>query len=180
MDHECFFCRQPVVPNDGNVHNTTCCRQSVHEECHKRWCLRYYYCGNCRTSIPALEPMPSTFLNHFQLTEFLLSDKVISFLTVTIVGAGSEVDQDSLMSAIRKHLGNLYMICIERHGQACEGFQSGRIARVTVVTEDRQIFVVNNPIDTGLLRQEKGRTTARHTRLGRRNEAIKALDDEIA
>ena len=164
MDYECFFCRQPVVPNDGNVHNTTCCRESVHDECQKQWCLQYYHCGNCRTPVPALEPMPSMFLDHFRVTEFLLSDKVISSLTVTIVGAGSEVDEDSLMSAIRKHLGNLYMISIERQGQTCKGFRSGRITRVRIVTEDRQIFVVNNPIDTGLLRQEKRRTTAKHAR----------------
>ena len=164
MDQECFFCQQPVVPNDGNVHHTTCCRQSVHDECQKQWCLRYYHCGNCRTSVPALEPMPSMFLDHFRVTEFLLSDKVISSLTVTIVGAGSEVDEDSLMLAIRKHLGNLYMIFIERQGQTCQGFRSGRITRVKIVTEDGQIFVVNNPIDTGLLRQEKRTTIAKHTR----------------
>ena len=165
MDNECFFCRQPVVPNDGNVHNTHCCCQSVHEECQKLWCLRYYHCGNCRTSLPALEPMPGIFLDHFRMTEFLLSDKLISSLTVTIVGAGSEVDEDSLMSAIREDLGYLYIIYIERHGQTRGGFRSGRITRIRIVTEDGQIFVVNNPIDTGLLRQEKTRTAAKHERL---------------
>ena len=121
--------------------------------------------------------MPSTFLDHFRLTEFLLSDKVISFLTVTIVGAGSEVDEDSLMSAIREHLGNLYVIFIERQGQPCEGFRSGRITHVRIVTENGQFFVVDNPIDNGLVRQEKMRTTAKHTRLERRNNTINALDD---
>ena len=106
------------------------------------------------------------FLDHFRMTEFLLSDKLISSLTVTILGAGSEVDEDSLMSAIREDLGYLYIIYIERHGQTRGGFRSGRITRIRIVTEDGQIFVVNNPIDTGLLRKEKTRTAARHERLG--------------
>ena len=152
MEHECFFCRQPVAPNEGNIQSTPCCRQSVHDECQKLWCLRYYHCGYCRTSLPALEPTPSIFLDRFRMAEFLLSDRLISSLTVTIEGAGSEVDDDFLKSAIREVLGNLYTIFIERHGQTYEGFGSGRIARVRIETEDRQFFDVKHPIDTTLLR----------------------------
>lgn len=151
MEHECFFCRQPLVPNEGNIQKTPCCHQRVHFGCQKQWCLEYFHCGYCRTSVPALEPMPGKFRDRFRITEFLLSGESISSLTVTVVGAGSEVDDDSLMSAVREDLGNLYRIFIERDGRTCEGFRSGRISRVKIATEDRHFFVVNNPMDTGSL-----------------------------
>lgn len=148
MDQECFFCVQPLVPGERNILKTSCCHQRVHLECEERWSLEYFHCGYCRKSLPVLEPIPVKFLNRFRMTISLLSGELISSLTFTITDAGSDVDNDSLISTVRKELGHWYSMFIERDGRTPKGFHSGRVSQVKIETKDGQYFIVDNPIDT--------------------------------
>lgn len=148
MDQVCFFCVEPLVPGERNILKTSCCHRRVHLECEERWSLGYFHCGYCRTSLPILEPIPAKFLNRFRMTKSLLSGELISSLTVTITDSGSDVDDDSLISTVRKDLGSWYSIFIERDGRSPKGFHSGRVSQVKIETDDGQYFIVDNRADT--------------------------------
>lgn len=132
MDNECFYCLG--TENDDEITAMPCCGQSFHRKCHNGWIKDHYYCGYCREEIRALQPLTELTIHRLKTTEYLLDDYGVGFCKVTIDGTGESVDNQDLVSQLRRYIGTS-ALSIHRRGPNGVGFQPGRLVKVTYVTE---------------------------------------------
>lgn len=121
--------------DDGyEMDNMPCCGNMFHKKCHERWIADRYYCGFCRRSIDAVQPMPALDRERLRTTEYLLGYVGINCRTATIIGTGELVDDQDLIRYLQAHIGP-YAFDIERRGPNQAGYQPGRLVKVTYWTQ---------------------------------------------
>ena len=139
MSNECFFCfetadERATDEREGNV-SMRCCHQVVHSGCLDRWMADYDYCGYCRTSTRALEPLADTVLHVLWLHNDLLTKSPFycgkEFTVIaTVVYTGLLVDDKEIITELQKYLTG-FNYAIDRKGPNRSGFQPGRLVHIT-------------------------------------------------